>query len=224
MTYFFFCFRPHDGPCVADNYGFSEAIDKSLLFYEAQRSGPLPNNMRIDWRKDSALNDGSDVGLDLTGGYYDAGDHVKFGFPMAGSMTLLAWGGISYPDGYQKAGMLGYLRDAVKWGTDWLIKCHPSKDVFYGQVGNGDADHAWWGRPEDMPMARPSYKIDAQNPGSDLAAESAAALASAALLFKDTDSGYASTLTQHAKELFDLADQHRGKYSDSIHDAAKFYK
>ena len=56
---------------MADNYGFNEAIDKSLLFYEAQRSGPLPNNMRIDWRKDSALNDGSDVGLDLTGGYYD---------------------------------------------------------------------------------------------------------------------------------------------------------
>ena len=64
-------FRPHDGPCVADTYGFNEAIDKSLLFYEAQRSGPLPSNMRIDWRKDSALNDGSDVGLDLTGGYYD---------------------------------------------------------------------------------------------------------------------------------------------------------
>ena len=64
-------FRPHDGPCVADTYGFNEAIDKSLLFYEAQRSGPLPSNMRIDRRKDSALNDGSDVGLDLTGGYYD---------------------------------------------------------------------------------------------------------------------------------------------------------
>ena len=160
----------------------------------------------------------------LTIAHFLAGDHVKFGFPMAGSMTLLAWGGISYPAGYQKAGMLGYLRDAVKWGTDWLIKCHPSPDVFYGQVGNGGADHAWWGRPEDMPMARPSYKIDDQNPGSDLAAESAAALASAALLFKDTDSAYASTLTQHAKELFDLADQHRGKYSDAISDAAIFYK
>ena len=57
--------------CVRDLYGFAEAIDKSLLFYEAQRSGPLPDNMRIDWRKDSALDDGSDVNEDLTGGYYD---------------------------------------------------------------------------------------------------------------------------------------------------------
>ena len=57
--------------CVQDLYGFAEALDKSLLFYEAQRSGPLPDDMRIDWRKDSALDDGNDVNEDLTGGYYD---------------------------------------------------------------------------------------------------------------------------------------------------------
>ena len=43
----------------------------SVLFYEAQRSGPLPDDMRFDWRFDSALGDGSDNNLDLTGGYYD---------------------------------------------------------------------------------------------------------------------------------------------------------
>ncbi|MEM9002835.1 MAG: glycoside hydrolase family 9 protein, partial [Cyanobacteria bacterium P01_F01_bin.86] len=58
------------------NYG--EALQKSFLFYEAQRSGPLPDDNRIEWRGDSALNEGADVGRDLSGGYYDAGDHVKF--------------------------------------------------------------------------------------------------------------------------------------------------
>lgn len=43
----------------------------SILFYEAQRSGKLPANNRIPWRGDSALSDGSDVGVDLTGGWYD---------------------------------------------------------------------------------------------------------------------------------------------------------
>ena len=57
--------------CVRDLYGFAQALDYSLLFYEAQRSGPLPSNMRITWRKDSALKDGNDVNEDLTGGYYD---------------------------------------------------------------------------------------------------------------------------------------------------------
>ena len=32
----------------------------------------------------------------VTGGYHDAGDLVKFGFPMAATITVLAWGGISF--------------------------------------------------------------------------------------------------------------------------------
>ena len=43
----------------------------SILFYEAERSGALPADMRFSWRGDSAMGDGDDVGLDLTGGYYD---------------------------------------------------------------------------------------------------------------------------------------------------------
>lgn len=44
---------------------------KSILFYEAQRSGKLPANNRITWRADSALSDHGDSGEDLTGGWYD---------------------------------------------------------------------------------------------------------------------------------------------------------
>ena len=42
-----------------------------MLFYEAQRSGYLPADQRLDWRGDSNTNDGSDVGVDLEGGYHD---------------------------------------------------------------------------------------------------------------------------------------------------------
>src|SRR5215468_198249 len=76
----------------AQTFNYGEALQKSLFFYEAQRSGTLPANKRINWRGNSGLNDGSDVGKDLTGGWYDAGDHVKFGLPMAASATLLAMG------------------------------------------------------------------------------------------------------------------------------------
>ena len=68
------------------DFNYGEALQKSFLFYEAQRAGDLPVDNRIDWRGDSTLNDGADVGLDLSGGYFDAGDHVKFVFPMASSM------------------------------------------------------------------------------------------------------------------------------------------
>ena len=50
---------------------YSSLINMSMLFYEAQRSGKLPANQRVTWRKDSALNDKGANGEDLTGGYYD---------------------------------------------------------------------------------------------------------------------------------------------------------
>jgi hypothetical protein len=34
--------------------------------------------------------------VNLTGGYYDAGDNVKFGFPMAFTVTLLSWSAMEY--------------------------------------------------------------------------------------------------------------------------------
>jgi hypothetical protein len=55
---------------VSAQYDYNLALKKSILFYEAQRSGKLTNN-RIDWRGDTFLNDGSDVGVDLSGGYFD---------------------------------------------------------------------------------------------------------------------------------------------------------
>ena len=53
---------------------------------------------------------------------------------MAYTITVLAWGGVAYPDGYANAGQTSYLLQAVKWGTDYFIKAHVSPFVFYGQV------------------------------------------------------------------------------------------
>jgi Glycosyl hydrolase family 9/Cellulose binding domain/Calx-beta domain len=205
------------------DFNYGEALQKSILFYEAQRSGKLPATKRVSWRGDSALNDGADVGHDLTGGYYDAGDHVKFGLPMAASMTMLSWGAAQYRSAYQQSGQLPYILDAIKWGTDYILKAHTAPNEFWGQVGLGGVDHAYWGPPETMRMARPAFKIDAQHPGSDLAGEAAASLASASIVFRSTDAAYADRLLQHATQLFNFADTYRGKYSNSIPDAANFY-
>lgn len=208
-------------PAPAFNYG--EALQKSVWFYDAQRSGALGANNRVGWRGDSATTDGRDVGLDLSGGFYDAGDHVKFGLPFSASMTMLAWGALEEPAAYQRSGQLAPLKANLRWGMDWLVKAHPQPEVLYGQVGNGNADHQWWGPAEVMPMARPAYKIDASCPGSDLAGESAAAMAAASMVFSD-DPTYANRLLTHAKQLYAFADQRRGRYSDCITDAANFYR
>ena len=158
----------------AQSFNYGEALQKSLFFYEAQRSGDLPATNRVNWRGDSGMADGSDVGKDLTGGWYDAGDHVKFGLPMAASATMLAWGIVEYRDAYVQTGQLNTALDQLKWATDYFIKAHTAANELYGQIGAGNPDHAWWGPAEVMPMARPSYKIDATCGGSDLARASAA--------------------------------------------------
>ena len=70
----------------------------SLLFYEAQRAGSWDDSSRVLWRGDSTLRDGCDVDADLTKGWFDAGDHVKFNFPMAFTSTLLGWGLIDHAE------------------------------------------------------------------------------------------------------------------------------
>jgi hypothetical protein len=41
--------------------------------------------------------------------FFAAGDFVKFGFPMAYTATVLAWGLIDYEAGYSSAGMYSVL-------------------------------------------------------------------------------------------------------------------
>eukprot|EP00095_Tigriopus_kingsejongensis_P011273 maker-scaffold14_size734282-snap-gene-0.11 protein:Tk11273 transcript:maker-scaffold14_size734282-snap-gene-0.11-mRNA-1 annotation:"NwEG" len=119
--------------CSNAQQDYNRAMELSLLFYEAQRSGYLPSDQRVTWRKDSFLGDQGNNGEDLTGGYFDAGDYVKFNFPMTGAMTVLAWGGIQHGAGYENAGQLGYLKQAVKWGANYLIKCHTGPNELYAQ-------------------------------------------------------------------------------------------
>lgn len=74
----------------AGDYDYGQVLGLSFLFYEAQRSGKLPANNRIKWRGNSGL-DHSYNGRDVTGGWYDAGDNVKFNLPMAWSTAAIAW-------------------------------------------------------------------------------------------------------------------------------------
>jgi len=58
----------HQQPAGRD-FDYAEVLQKALFFFDAQRSGHLPNDFRVPWRGDSALDDGKDAGVDLTGGY-----------------------------------------------------------------------------------------------------------------------------------------------------------
>lgn len=204
-------------------YNFSELVDKSFMFYEAQRSGELVDNT-IPWRGDSALLDQTVDGLSLTGGYFDAGDTVKFGLPMAVATSFLAWGLLDFDKGYS-ASQAAEARGAIKWSTDYFLKAHTGKNEFYAQVGEGRIEHKKWRRPEDMLKGpRVGIPVNASHPGSDVVGSTVAALAASALVFRDVDFAYSEDLVESAEELLAFGQKHRGKYSDVIPDAKKFYE
>ncbi|XP_046333781.2 endoglucanase E-4-like [Haliotis rufescens] len=216
---------PHVAGAQSTKYNYAEVLMKSILFYEAQRSGKLPASNRIPWRADSALGDKGASGEYLTGGWYDAGDNVKFNFPMAWSTTVLTWGLLMYKDAYVKSGQLDWMYQSIKWPLDYFIKCHTKPNELYVQVGDGGIDHGSWTSPERMTGKRPSFKISASCPGSDIAMETAAAMAAGSIAFKQKgDTAYASTLLTHAKQLFEFGKAYPGKYSDCVSAAAAYYK
>ncbi|KAF7841047.1 endoglucanase 24-like [Senna tora] len=197
---------------VAHDYG--DALSKSILFFEGQRSGVLPQDQKMSWRADSGLSDGWTYNTDLTGGYYDAGDNVKFGFPMAFTTTMLAWSVVEFGENMPPNELRNALV-AIRWATDYLLKTVSQPNRIFVQVGDPSIDHNCWERPEDMDTARTVYAVDAPNPASDVAGETAAALAAASIAFRSSDPGYSETLLRNAVKAFQFADSYRGAYSDN---------
>ncbi|CAN1786664.1 Endoglucanase 8 [Linum perenne] len=187
--------------CVNAHFDYKDALTKSLLFLEAQRSGKLPPNNRIPWRGDSALDDGKPDNVDLVGGYYDAGDNVKYGLPMAFTVTTLAMNAVFYHKQLQKTGEWQHTLDAIKWGTDFFLKSSIKRNNLYVQVGDPVKDHECWVRPENMRMARPVLKIHDGQPGTEIAAEVAAAFASSSMVFRSVNKTYSRVLLKRAKNV-----------------------
>jgi endoglucanase len=135
------------------NTQWAAVLGNSLWFYDAQRSGRLDQGTygnRVEWRNDSGLNDGSDWNLDLTGGWYDAGDvglaclleerlithgqYIKATYPLGFTMFALSWGALTHGKGYDLAQQTAYLDGTLRWGYDWLIKV----SGWAGEAGPGD--------------------------------------------------------------------------------------
>ncbi|KAF2325138.1 hypothetical protein GH714_023026 [Hevea brasiliensis] len=157
---------------------------------------------------------GEGTRVNLVGGYYDAGDNVKFGFPMAFTATMLSWSVIEF--GGLMKGELQNAKAAIRWATDYLLKATVHPDTIYVQVGDANKDHSCWERPEDMDTPRSVFKVDRNSPGSDVAAETAAALAAASLVFRRSDPTYSKLLVRRAIRVFQFADKYRGAYSNGL--------
>jgi len=85
-------------------------------------AGHYPRNSPVKFRGDSGLQDGDSAKTDLTGGFYDSGNNIKFTFTTAYTMTLLSWTVMEYQSKYADIGELDHVRDIIRWGSDYLLK------------------------------------------------------------------------------------------------------
>lgn len=69
------------------------------------------------------------------------------------------------------------------------------------KVGDPVKDHECWTRPENMKTPRTVLMIDQKNPGTEIAAETSAAMAAASIVFRGTDLSYSRKLLNKAKQV-----------------------
>ena len=208
---------------VPPPFNYGEALQKSIWFYEANVSGPKPAWNRVSWRGDSFMNDNIG-GVDLRGGFHDAGDHIKATFPMVHSMATLAWGLLEWPSAFTGTNQRTHLLNNLRWGMDWLVRGHPSANRFVALVGHPSADHQLWASAEVQDYLREAWYIDNTCAGTDLAASGAAAFASASMVFQSTDAAYAATLLTHARQLMNFAETATQKEYENCAPVAGIYE
>jgi hypothetical protein len=117
-----------DDSTTENSYNYGEALQKSMFFYEVQQSGELPDWNEVSWRDDSMVNDY------VEGGWYDAGDHLKFTLTNAYSATLLGWGLLEYADGVDAIGETTEYKNNLGWALDYLVGCDLGDEIVYISV------------------------------------------------------------------------------------------
>lgn len=205
---------------------YSTALKYAVQFYDANKCGPdAAKDNSFSWRGACHTSDGSDVGVDLKGGFHDAGDHVKFNMPASTTASLLGWALLEYKDSFDKSGSTSKMLSILKYFTDYFLKCHPNSTTYYYQVGDGGADHGYWGPPENQTGSRPTkFKADMNTAASDVDAQTAAALTIMYLNYKSIDSTYADKCLQAAKELYVMAKNKLGlSPEESFYTTYSFY-
>ncbi|MEH0637945.1 glycoside hydrolase family 9 protein [Streptomyces bottropensis] len=218
----------------------------SLKYYYTQRSGtPISDALRPGYGRaaghvDVAPNQGDgnvpcqpgvcDYRLDVTGGWYDAGDHGKYVVnggistwevlstyeralhARTGKAGKLGDGSLDIPESGNK---VPDLLDEVRWELDFMLKMQvPKGRPLAGMAHHKIHDEQWTGLPL-MPAADPQ-KRELHPPSTAATLNLAATAAQAARLYRPYDRAFATKALAAARTAWAAAVEHPAMYaSDS---------
>ncbi|NLL13116.1 MAG: T9SS type A sorting domain-containing protein [Fibrobacter sp.] len=198
-------------PVFAQTKNYRQLHDMLIKFYGYQRAGlknGSANNLNPGF-KDASHSGDSYGSTALDGGWYDAGDYIKFGMPLGYTVYCLLKGYDVFPSAYSdnyswdygaKDGIPDILNE-VKYATDYINKAVISKDQIVLDVGKADEEHRTWGVVNGN--GRSGDKIVLCS-GADIPLTYAACLALMSTLYRKYDAKYADTCLENAKIAFEF--------------------
>lgn len=255
------------GPVVAMSPAFSigsgsavyrRALRNTLRFYEVERDGTrfihsrlrtapahLHDRRAMTYRTPRVNGDGvfrgdlSPLGrrIDASGGWWDAGDYLKFLHATSYTEAVLLTGVRDFPAQMGASSAASDFRAEARFGARWLLRMWDDKTrTLYYQVGIGSGnaktagDHDLWRLPQRDDTWRPGDPLfryirhrpvfRAGPPGSrispNLAGRDAAALALAYQVFAPRHPAFAKQCLVAAAHIFELADSHPGRLMTAI--------
>lgn len=228
---------------------YAGALANSLFFYQNERDGPnyiastlrtapahlndqsanvyLTPNVNSSGRFSGDLT-ATGTTIDASGGWWDAGDYLKFVQTESYTVDLLLVGVRDFPNQMGNASPASNFASEAKFGLDWLLKMWDdnTKTLYYQVgIGNGNAktisDHDIWRLPQmdDTYQGcssvyryichRPIFINTAGGAGAkispNLAGRMAAAFALCYHLYQVSNPTYANSCLLSAEHIFDLA-------------------
>lgn len=232
---------------------YSTLLENTLYFYENERDGanfittPLRtaaghlNDEKAKVYFTPTFNKKDNAGpltptgavIDASGGWWDAGDYMKFVETHSYVVALMLVGARDFPNQMGAGSMTSNFTSEAKFGLDWLQKMwDDSSKTFYYQVAvasgghNYVGDHDIWRLPQvddtyqncispyEYICNRPVFQNTAGGAGAsispNLAGRLAASLAECYQVFRTSNPSYADQCLLSAEHIFDLANTSPG--------------
>lgn len=212
---------------ISDN-NYAGITDSLLLFLKVQRCGPTKPFLHEPchlYDSPQIVGDETAGGIDVTGGWHDAGDYIKFLNSTAYTTYMLLFSyefdKSKFEFDHNKNNEPDVLEEA-KIGIDWILRACYKKNKFITQVQDADDHTQSWRLPENdsLKYDRPAYP----GIGKNMVGLVSATLSLASRIWKDrfSDKQNASKWLAVAKDIYQVRNQapnvdvvQSGMYQDS---------
>ncbi len=217
---------------VATGADYAGLHDILMDFYRYQRAGTAGSNPHNPFYTRTPYPHANDAygGQALDGGWYDAGDFVKFGLNLGFSTYCLLKGYDVFPGAYEDRDSWSHdgspdgipdILGHAKVATDYLLKAVIDQNTVVRDVGEGNSDHQVWASGYDHHQSRQVFLAE----GADIPGMYAAALALMSVLYEPYDAAYASSCLSKARQAFTYCTAHQQlSNAQSDYGGAPFYE